>query len=153
MALSGYATTEGTAAYRQRFQDRIPGDHFRLSQALWLSSIGIGTYLGNHDEAADDLYRGAIARSVELGCNVIDSVINYRFQRSERAIGAALNDLGKKGFERSGIVVATKGGYLPFDGTPPADIKSYFTDTFVKTGVASPSDLAAGCHCMTPAYL
>ncbi len=133
MALPGYATTEGTAAYRERFQGRIPGDHYRLSNGLWFSSIGIGTYLGNHDAAADELYCGAVARSVELGCNVIDSAINYRFQRSERAIGAALGDLAKKGFDRRGIVVATKGGYLPF--------------------VATPSDLAAGCHCMTPAYL
>ena len=153
MALSGSATNEGTAAYRERFQGRIPGDHFRLSQGLWLSSIGIGTYLGNHDEASDALYRAAVARAVELGCNVIDSAINYRFQRSERAIGAALGDLVKKGFDRSGIVVATKGGYLPFDGAPPADIKSYFNETFVKPGVATASDLAAGCHCMTPTYL
>jgi len=153
MALPGWATTEGTAAYRERFQGRIPSDHYRQSQGLWLSSIGIGTYLGNHDEKADELYRGAVARSVELGCNVIDSAINYRFQRSERAIGAALGDLAEKGFDRRGVVVATKGGYLPFDGAPPPDIKSYFVDTFVKTGVATAADLAAGCHCMTPAYL
>ncbi|HEX2386744.1 MAG TPA: aldo/keto reductase [Candidatus Binatia bacterium] len=153
MGLSGSATHEGTSAYRQRFQGRIPGDHFRLAQGLWLSSIGIGTYLGNHDEAADALYRTAVVRAVELGCNVIDSAINYRFQRSERSIGAALGDLEMKGYERSGVVVATKGGYLPFDAAPPADIKSYFADTFVKTGVATPADLAAGCHCMTPSYL
>src|SRR5690349_6941549 len=153
MALSGSATNEGTAAYRERFQGRIPGDHFRLTQGLWLSSIGIGTYLGNHDEAADALYRTAVARAVELGSNVIDTAVNYRFQRSERAIGAALGDVAMKGFDRAGIVVATKGGYLPFDGAPPADIKSYFNDTFVKPGIATASDLAAGCHCMTPAYL
>ncbi|HEX9444649.1 MAG TPA: aldo/keto reductase [Candidatus Binatia bacterium] len=153
MGQPGWATTEGTAAYRQRFQGKIPGDHFRLSQGLWLSSIGIGTYLGNHDDAADGLYRGAIARAVELGANVIDSAINYRFQRSERAIGAALGDLAKNGFDRSGIVVATKGGYLPFDGSPAADIRTYFADTFVKPGIAAPADLAAGCHCMAPSYL
>ncbi len=153
MGQSGSATTAGTAAYRERFTGKIPAGHFRLSQGLWLSSIGIGTYLGNHDDAADDLYRRAVIRSVELGSNVIDSAINYRFQRSERAIGAALKELAAKGFERGGIVVATKGGFLPFDGSPPADVRSYFTDTFVKPGIAAPSDLAAGCHCMTPAYL
>ena len=153
MGLSGWATNDGTAAYRQRFQGRIPGDHFRLSQGLWLSSIGIGTYLGNHDDAADELYKNALVRAVELGCNVIDTAVNYRFQRSERNIGAALKDLLQRGYERTGVVVATKGGYLPFDGAPPADIKSYFVDTFVKTGVATPADLVAGCHCMTPSYL
>ena len=149
----GWATEEGTANYRKRFEGRIAADHFRLSQGLWLSSIGIGTYLGNHDAAADDLYRKAVIRSVELGSNVIDSAINYRFQRSERSVGAALKELAAKGFGRSEIVVATKGGFLPFDGSPPSDIRSYFVETFVKPGIAGPSDLAAGCHCMTPSYL
>ncbi len=153
MGQSGWATAEGTAAYRQRFEDKIPGEHFRQSQGLWLSSIGLGTYLGNHDDDADDLYRRAVVRAVELGCNVIDSAINYRFQRSERSIGAALKELAAKGFDRSGIVVATKGGFLPFDGSPPVDMRSYFIETFVKPGIAAPTDLAAGCHCMTPSYL
>ncbi|HEY3303694.1 MAG TPA: aldo/keto reductase [Candidatus Binatia bacterium] len=153
MGHSGWATAEQTAAYRKRFEGKIPGEHFRESQGLLLSSIGIGTYLGNHDSAADDLYRRAVVRAVELGCNVIDSAINYRFQRSERAIGAALKDLAAKGFERGEIVLATKGGFLPFDGSPPPDMRGYFTDTFVKPGIAAPADLVAGCHCMTPSYL
>ena len=153
MAQPGWATAEETANYRKRFEGKIPSEHFRPSQGLWLSSVGIGTYLGNHDAAADDLYRRAVIRSVELGSNVIDSAINYRFQRSERAIGAALKELAAKGFGRSEIAVATKGGFLPFDGSPPSDVRSYFIETFVKPGIASPSDLAAGCHCMTPAYL
>ncbi|HEY2988073.1 MAG TPA: aldo/keto reductase [Candidatus Binatia bacterium] len=153
MGQSGCATAEGTAAYRQRFAGKIPREHFRESQELWLSSIGIGTYLGNHDSAADDLYRRAVVRAVELGSNVIDSAINYRFQRSERSIGAALKELAAKGFDRGEIVVATKGGFLPFDGTPPRDVRGYFTETFVAPGIAGVSDLAAGCHCMTPAYL
>lgn len=153
MAQSGWATTERTDAYRERFAGKIPAEHFRRSQNLSLSSIGIGTYLGNHDAAADDLYRRAVVRAVELGCNVIDSAINYRFQRSERAIGGAIGELAAKGFSRAEIVVATKGGFLPFDGNPPADIRSYFDDHFVKPGIAGPADLAAGCHCMTPSYL
>ena len=32
-------------------------------------------------------------RAVELGANVIDTAANYRFQRSERSIGGALNEL------------------------------------------------------------
>jgi aryl-alcohol dehydrogenase-like predicted oxidoreductase len=150
---SGWATTEDTARYVERFAGAIPDNHFRESQGLWLSSIGLGTYLGNHDDAADDLYRRAVVRAVELGCNVVDSAINYRFQRSERAIGAALKDLAGKGFKRGEIVLATKGGFLPFDGAPPADVRGYFTESFVKPGIATPADLAAGCHCMTPAYL
>ncbi|MGH7768871.1 MAG: aldo/keto reductase, partial [Candidatus Binatia bacterium] len=121
MGYSGWATAEQTAAYSKRFEGKLPGEHFRESQGLRLSSIGIGTYLGNHDSVADNLYRRAVARAVELGSNVIDSAINYRFQRSERAIGAALKDLAARGFERGEIVLATKGGFLPFDGSPPPD--------------------------------
>jgi aryl-alcohol dehydrogenase-like predicted oxidoreductase len=147
------ATEKGTDNYRSRFEGSIPTGHFRRSQGLWVSSIGLGTYLGNHDSATDNLYRDAVIRSVELGSNVIDSAINYRLQRSERSIGAALTTLGKKGIKREEVVVTTKGGFLPFDSSPPKDVRAYFDETFVKTGIASFSDVVAGCHCMTPSYL
>jgi aryl-alcohol dehydrogenase-like predicted oxidoreductase len=153
MSLLGYATPQGTDHYRQRFTGKAASEHFRRQQGLWLSSIGIGTYLGDHDAPTDRLYRQAVARAIELGCNVIDSAINYRFQRSERAIGAALKDLDAKGIAREEICVATKGGFIPFDGAPPRDIRSYLTETFVKPGIANPADVVAGCHCMAPRYL
>src|ERR687885_435514 len=93
MPLDGSATTEGTARYRDRFKGRAAENHFRLEQNLWLSSIGIGTYLGDWDEATDERYTQAVVRAVELGANVIDTAANYRFQRSERSIGAALEQL------------------------------------------------------------
>ena len=86
------ATPEGTERYRARFDQAAEG-HFRQEQGLVMSSIGLGTYLGEADERTDELYRRAVVRAVELGCNVIDSAINYRFQRSERSVGAALADL------------------------------------------------------------
>ena len=45
MLMPGYATSEGTDRFRRRFEAKFPG-HFREVQGLWLSSIGIGTYLG-----------------------------------------------------------------------------------------------------------
>ena len=128
-------------------------DHFRKRQDLWLSSIGVGTYLGDADEETDARYAEAVARAVELGANVIDTAANYRFQRSERSIGAALRELNARGFARDEIVVCTKGGYLPFDGAPPRDVRQYIEDTFVKPGIASFADIAGGSHCMTPRYL
>jgi len=153
MGLAGCATAEGTANYAKRFENKLPREHFRKHQDLWLSSIGIGTYLGDHDSATDKLYRRAVARALELGVNVIDSAINYRFQRSERSIGAALKDLASIGSDRSEIVVATKGGFIPFDGSPPRDIRQYFQETFVGPGLAAFSDVVQGCHVMTPSYL
>jgi aryl-alcohol dehydrogenase-like predicted oxidoreductase len=148
------ATPEGTARYRERFSDTAAEGHFRLRHDLRLSSIGIGTYLGNWDETIDDRYARSIVRAVELGVNVIDTAANYRFQRSERSIGKALGILMReRGFERDELIVCTKGGYIPFDGAPPRNVRGYIEETFVRTGIAELSDLAGGSHCMTPRYL
>jgi aryl-alcohol dehydrogenase-like predicted oxidoreductase len=156
MTLPGFATTEGTERYRARFAGAAAEGHFRLEQGLWLSSVGAGTYLGDWDDETDRAYTDAITRAVELGANVIDTSVNYRFQRSERSIGESLKRLAAAGFARDELVVCTKGGYLPFDSQPPAGregVKAYFEETFVKTGVAEASDIVAGSHCMTPRYL
>jgi aryl-alcohol dehydrogenase-like predicted oxidoreductase len=154
MPLKGFATLAGTARCRERFKDTAAPNHFRQQHDLWLSSIGIGTYLGNADDGTDANYSAAITRAVELGANVIDTAANYRFQRSERAIGKALRDLTEaKGFARDEVIICTKGGYLPFDGAPPRDIRRYVEETFVKPGIAGFQDFAGGSHCMTPLYL
>ena len=145
-------TPEGTKRYAERFPKAANG-HFRPAQGLTLSSIGIGTYLGNYDAATDANYAEAITKFVELGGNVIDTAANYRFQRSERSIGQALQNLRAKGFSREEIFIATKGGYLPFDNEPPKNVQSYFEENFVKKGIASFDDLVAGSHCMTADYL
>ena len=151
--LHGCATREGTALYRERFPSSAP-HHFRNQQNVTLTSVGIGTYLGNADEGTDKNYADSVIRSVQLGSNVIDSAANYRFQRSERSIGQALATLtGDGGFDRSELVVCTKGGYLPFNGTQPRDVRDYVESTFVKTGIASFEDFVGGVHCMTPKYL
>ena len=100
MLIDGCATSEGTARYRERFEETAAADYFRQAQNLWLSSIGIGTYLGNPDEETDRRYTEAVIRAVELGANVIDTAANYRFQRSELSIGAALTELAGRGFAR-----------------------------------------------------
>lgn len=153
MTTSNCATLESTSRYRDRFTQTIAANHFRQQQDLWLSSIGVGTYLGNADDATDARYSAAISRAVQLGANVIDTAANYRFQRSERAIGKALGQLTQQGFARDEIVVCTKGGYLPFDGAPPRDLRSYIEETFVRIGIATFEDIVGGSHCMTPAYL
>jgi len=152
MAVHSSATAAGTARYRARFAAAAT-DHFRQSKDLWFSSIGIGTYLGNADEETDRGYTEATVRAVESGANVIDTAANYRFQRSERSIGDAVSMLGRRGFTREEMIICTKGGYLPFDGAPPRDVRGYIEDRFIKTGIASWGDIAGGSHCMTPRYL
>src|SRR6266478_5875107 len=104
MSITDNATSEGTTRYRDRFPNAAE-DHFRQQQQLWLSSIGIGTYLGDADARTDQAYTDTVVRAVELGANVIDTAANYRFQRSERAIGGALRDLTHaKTFSRDELI-------------------------------------------------
>ena len=151
--MSARATPEGTERYRARFPSAAQ-NHFRQQHKLTLSSIGIGTYLGNADETTDRAYTDSVIRAVQLGANVIDSAANYRFQRSERSIGHALKKLTKDhGFAREELVICTKGGYLPFDGEQPRNVRDYVNSTFVQPGIAGFEDFVGGMHCMTPAYL
>lgn len=160
MSIEGHATLEGTTRYRERLQgETIAANHFRLEQNLWLSSLGIGTYLGKPDAATDARYTDTVARAVALGVNVVDTAANYRFQRSERSIGAALQTLIENGdarVARDEIIICTKGGYIPFDGEPPGGqegARRYIEETFIKPGIATAADIAGGSHCMTPKYL
>lgn len=156
MTLQGRATNQGTTRYRERFSGVANEAHFRFEQNLWLSSIGTGTYLGDPDDETDRSYSEAIVRAVELGANVIDTAANYRFQRSERAIGDALRQLSAKEFARDEVLICTKGGYIPFDTQRPAGrdgARAYIEETFVQTGVAGWDDIVSGSHCMTPRYL
>src|SRR5206468_307768 len=129
-------------------------EHFRGLEGLAVSTVGLGTYLGPEDGATDVLYQDAIARAFELGVNMIDTAINYRHQRSERAIRTALAAAVSRGaIRRDAIAVATKGGYIPFDGAVPRDARAWFTETYLDTGIVRPGDVAGGSHCMTPRYL
>jgi aryl-alcohol dehydrogenase-like predicted oxidoreductase len=151
---AGAATPEGTLHYAARFQGRVAAGHFReIASGLVLSSVGIGTYLGEPDEATDKGYADAVVAAVEGGINVIDSAINYRLQRSERSIGTAMRALGTKGFTRRELVICTKAGFLTPDGSMPEDANEYFAHEFLERGVFRAEEIAAGCHCMAPAYL
>src|SRR5437870_7907034 len=151
--MSKAATKEGTTRYAQRFAGRAAESHCRGARRLVLSSLGIGTYLGQPDEKTDAGYTAAAVPAVESGINVIDAAINYRFQRSERSIGAAIRQLAAEGFDRDEIVVCTKGGYLTPDGAMPADPNEYFFREYIQPGIFSAKDIAGGSHCMTPRFL
>jgi aryl-alcohol dehydrogenase-like predicted oxidoreductase len=149
------ASSEGTRRYAERFAGRAASGHFRehASTGLTLSSLGIGTYLGEPDAATDVAYTAAVVAAVEGGVNVIDTAINYRFQRSERSIGLALKQLFAKGFQREEVVICTKAGFLTPDGEMPEDPNEYFSREYLRTGIFRADQIAAGCHCMAPRYL
>jgi aryl-alcohol dehydrogenase-like predicted oxidoreductase len=150
----GSATAEGTLRFAAKFQGQAaPGNYREIRGGLVLSSIGIGTYLGEPDATTDKAYTASIAAAVESGINVIDTAINYRLQRSERSVGAALTELYAKGYARDELVICTKAGFLTPDGSMPADPNTYFSREFLEKGIFRVEDIAAGCHCMAPTYL
>lgn len=122
-----------------------------------MSSIGLGTYLGECDDAEDERYASVIAAAIGAGLNFVDTAINYRCQRSERAVGEGLRRALDSGFaSRSEVIVCTKGGYIPLDRSPPAtrdDYKSYLKAEYFDPGIIAPSSVVAGGHCLQPRFL
>ncbi len=159
--MPSYATPDGTRKYASRFysansdpaEQKTARGHFRERDGLHFSSIGIGTYLGEPDVITDRGYTESVVAAVEGGINVIDTAINYRFQRSERAIGAALKKLAVAGYGREEVFLCTKAGFLTPDGSMPADPADYFFKEYAERGIFGPQDIAAGCHCIAPKYL
>ncbi len=131
----------GAAVYRPVWDD------------LTAASIGLGTYLGEPDATTDAHYASALRRYLRLGGNLIDTAINYRFQRSERLSGTTLAAaFGAGEIARGAVVVCTKGGYLSFDGDWPVDPTAWVRATFVDSGLVNADEIVDG-HCMAPAYL
>jgi aryl-alcohol dehydrogenase-like predicted oxidoreductase len=142
-AIRGFATPEGTAGYRGRLGPRAADGHFRTWRGLTLSSLGIGTYLGPEDEATDRAYQATVRRALELGWNVVDSAVNYRHQRSERSVGAALRALLiEVRIAREDVLLATKGGFLPHP-----------VEHYVRAGIVEAGDVVGNSHCIAPRYL
>lgn len=150
--IPGQATSEGTVRFAQR--SKVAKGHFREASGLSVSSIGLGTFLGNEDATTDAGYEKCISIALESGVNVFDSAINYRGQKSERSIGRALAKAFAKGtVRREEVFVSTKGGYLPHDSDDPRDPKRYILETFIATGIAPKGEIAGGGNCISPTYL
>lgn len=156
--VEGRATPDGTARFRKRFESEHGDQFYRLlAGTSFVSSLGLGTYLGDCDDAEDARYIATAVAALESGVNLLDTAINYRCQRSERAIGAAIRTLlARDAVGRDEIVVCTKGGYIPLDRTPPATREGYrgfLESEYYGPGVMRPNDVVSGGHCLAPGYL
>ena len=152
------ASPAGTARFQRRFTDRFADDFFRpFAGVLASSPLGIGTYLGECDDADDAGYAAAIRAALERGINVIDSSINYRCQRSERVVGDTLRAAIADGVvKRDEVIICTKGGYVPLDAAPPRtrdDYLAYLQRTFVDPGIVAPEDVVGGGHSLSPSFI
>jgi aryl-alcohol dehydrogenase-like predicted oxidoreductase len=144
------ATREATWNYRDRHHERFARTYFRSFGECVVSSIGVGTYLGDPTDPADEHYRDAIVDALESGVNVVDTAINYRCQRSERVVGEAIEAADA---DREAVMVATKGGFVPFDGARPDDPGQYIREEYLDSGIVDADDLVHGQHCVAPDYV
>lgn len=156
-SLEGYATREGTNDYARNAASKgIPDAHFKDFDGLKLSSIGMGTYLGNPTPVDDNAVEDAVSKSIESGAvNVIDTAINYRAMRSEKSIGRALlRMIDEDLITRNQVFIATKNGYITNDGDfPNIDVMEYMQKMYISSGVISANDISSGYNVMNPGYL
>jgi aryl-alcohol dehydrogenase-like predicted oxidoreductase len=154
--LAGFATGEGTLRYRERsVKAGAAPAHFREFVSLSLSSLGMGTYLGDTDSLTDRLVEQALHASVASGAvNVIDTAINYRMQKAERSVGRVLQKLAAEGtIGREELFVATKNGYLASDGDAPREFWKYVQEEYIKPGKLKVDEIAGEVHSMAPKFL
>jgi len=151
------ASAEATAAYASRFGAAFEPGFFRPSTlGLTLSSIGAGTYLGGCYDEDDQAYTATLTDAFARGINFVDTAPNYRAQRAERTVGAALRHAIEKGtIGRADVVISTKGGYVPLNGEIPAtreEYEKYLQRVFVGPGVVQADDIVRG-HSLAPRFL
>ena len=155
--IQGHATPEGTRKYAQRaITQGRPQSHFKVFDGLHLSSIGMGTYLGQPTQEDDLAVENAVYQSVKSGAiNVFDTALNYRAMKSEKSIGKALLRLVKdEVISRDQVFISTKNGYITNDGDyPQVDVMEYIHRMYIQTEVITADDISSGYNIMNPNYL
>jgi aryl-alcohol dehydrogenase-like predicted oxidoreductase len=151
------ATPTGTRRFEGRVVGRIAEFQRTLPRDLAASALGMGTYLGDCTDAEDAAYAETVRAAIAAGVNVLDTAINYRCQRSERALGRAVVEAIASGeVRRDELIVCTKGGYVALDGEPPASREAYerwLERELFATGLVSRAELVRGGHSIAPSYL
>jgi aryl-alcohol dehydrogenase-like predicted oxidoreductase len=151
--IAGRATAHGTQALAENSPE--PASYSYGDGGLAISSIGLGTVRHAASDVLDTAYTAVVGRALELGCNLFDTALSYRFQRSERVIGAVLADrIANGSIHREAVVVATKGGYVAFDGAEPSEPDKWVHKTFIDAGLAKPHEFVSNYrHCFAPDFL
>ncbi len=134
----------------------MPATHFRSAPGdITVSSLGLGTYIGPPDATTDLAVEHSVAICLTSGrVNVLDTAINYRYQRAERSIGRALLRLTEKGeIARNELLLATKSGYFAPDAESKVDPDQWVRQELLTPGILKASEIVDDCHAMTPRYL
>jgi aryl-alcohol dehydrogenase-like predicted oxidoreductase len=154
---ASHSTVGGSAAFAKRHSAFEAGFFRSTTFGITVSSIGIGTYLGDSTDVDDEAYERSVAFAIRSGANLIDTAINYRSQRSERSIGAAIQAVLASGdVPRDELVICSKAGYIPLELTPPAtreEYRTYVRERFLDPQILHPDDIVAGGHSLAPRFL
>lgn len=155
MIPGGYSASSARAFADSARRHGVAEGHYRETPVGTISSLGIGTYLGDPDDATDAMVEEAVFRLVSSGAvNVIDTAINYRFMRAEASVGRAIRRLVESGVvDRGSVLVCTKAGYLTHDSRERRSFVEYVEERLFRAGVVSPSEVAGGIHCISPRYV
>jgi aryl-alcohol dehydrogenase-like predicted oxidoreductase len=155
--IKGFASSEGTKKFRDNAIKKGKSYlHFKEFDDLILSSIGMGTYLGDLSKEDDIDIENALYESVKShAINVIDSAINYRAMKSEKSIGRSITRLVNDGIiSRDEIFVSTKNGYITNDGDyPMLDVWEYIQRMYISTGIIKAEDISSGYNVLNPGYI
>lgn len=119
-----------------------PAIHCRLLDGRQVSSIGIGTHRGDTTAATDACYAEALHAALAGGLNLIDTAINYRGMRSERAVGRVVRERTEGGCGRDDLFVVTKGGYVPHDAEDPRPARRWIEEELVQPGLLGAQEAA-----------
>jgi aryl-alcohol dehydrogenase-like predicted oxidoreductase len=149
----GYATAPGTELFAKKAGLESLSFSYRAdSNKLILSSIGLGTYMGEVTDEVDKLIEDAVYESIHNGVNVLDTSINYRGMKSERAIRSGLKRVFSSGLaKRESIFVSTKAGFIPADadgGKSPKKMAAEWASM-----LEDKEELIDNKHCIAPACL
>ncbi|MGB7664061.1 MAG: aldo/keto reductase [Nitrososphaeraceae archaeon] len=156
--IDGFATAEGTYRYVNYAvsEKSIPQSHFRIFDNLNLSSLGMGTYLGDATDYEDEAIENATYESIKSGAiNVIDTAINYRAMKSERSIGRALSRLiMDRVISRDQVFISTKNGYITNDGDfQSIGMMEYMQKMYITPGLINQNDISSGYNVLNPTYI
>lgn len=149
--IPGCATPEATAEFAS--SSGALRENYRVFDGLTLSNVGMGTYLGAEDAETDSAVERAVSESVRAGMNVVDTAINYRSQRAERAVGRAVAGLAGGGIGRESLFVSTKSGYVTADSEEGSEFWPYVTREYVSSGLIGEGEITPQYHCASVRYL
>ncbi|MCS7094221.1 MAG: aldo/keto reductase [Thaumarchaeota archaeon] len=155
MLMGRYESNAATRFVKRAVQRGVAAEHFRSTEIGPISSLGLGTYLGDLNSETDELMTNAVVHAVSEGAvNVVDTAINYRWMASERCVGSGLRSLVESGsVERGSVLICTKAGYLSHDPHSGERYEEFLAKKIIGEGLASPNEIAAGIHCIAPKYV